>query len=206
MSRSNDTTRRPPSPDAPAAKIRPVRDRKAFEPEVLDPELEAVLEEPGDEVADDAPDSGEDPKTLLLGPDGEEVPEQEGDRFAPTSAGDLAGIDVKKICRSCGKNLKGHRRYKDSRGYICVACDRDDKARRVPCAECGKPTLPESLRPFGPVSICVRCYADHEADPKLRARRRVSTRHFDLYERRNVLMVAGVALVLLLLILYGMMT
>src|SRR4051812_28884030 len=47
-----------------------------------------------------------------------------------------------KICRSCGKDLKGHRRLKDSRGYICVKCAEAENAANddptlIPCPECG---------------------------------------------------------------------
>ena len=134
--------------------------------------------------------------------DGDDDILPETERLAPESPADLAVDDVrKKECRVCGRDLRGHRRYKDDRGYLCASCEKDDRARRIPCAECGKPTLAESLRPWGPISICARCFADHEADPKSRVKKKISTKGFDAAEKQKVLVIAGVAGVLLLLIL-----
>src|SRR5690606_12857507 len=43
--------------------------------------------------------------------------EKEPERWAPKKISDVA-VDIEKVCRVGGKNLKGHRRYKDERGYI----------------------------------------------------------------------------------------
>ena len=131
--------------------------------------------------------------------DDEVLPETE--RFAPESAEDLS-IDAgkAKVCRNCGRDLRGHRRYKDDRGYLCATCEKEDRLRRIACAECGKPTLPENLRPWGPISICARCLVDHENDPKSRVRRQISNKGFEMAERQNLLVVAGIALVLGLIV------
>jgi hypothetical protein len=116
---------------------------------------------------------------------------KETERWAPKTIRDTV-VDVEKVCRVCGKNLKGHRRYKDEKGYICVSCDRDERLRRIPCAECGKPVPPEALRPWGPISICTRCWADHESDPKMRIKRKVSSRPWEEMERKTVLITSAV--------------
>lgn len=128
--------------------------------------------------------------------------QRETERWAPRTARD-AVIDtgIEKVCRICDKDLRGHRRYKDDKGYICPDCDRDERARRIPCAECGKPVTPEALRPWGPIAICTRCWADHESDPKLRIKRKVSSRPWEELERKSVLAMAAVALGVLLLLL-----
>src|SRR5690606_36455718 len=144
---------------------------------------EAAEESPRQARRSQRSDARDDPGTDLESPDAEDeeaTPEEvaeharkfekETERWAPKKISDVA-VDIEKVCRVCGKNLKGHRRYKDERGYICPQCDRDERARRIPCAECGKPVPPESLRPWGPISICTRCWADHQNDPKLRVRR-----------------------------------
>lgn len=120
--------------------------------------------------------------------------QRETERWAPKTARD-AVIDtgIQKVCRVCLKDLRGHRRYKDDQGYICPDCDRDERARRIPCAECGKPVRPESLRPWGPISICVRCWADHESDPKMRIKRKVSSRPWEELEKKTVLVIAAIA-------------
>lgn len=128
--------------------------------------------------------------------------QRETERWAPKTVLDtVADPGIEKICRVCGKNLKGHRRYKDERGYICVSCDRDERARRIPCAECGKPVPPEALRPWGPIAICARCWADHESDPKLRIKRKVSSRPWEELEKKTVLAIAAVVGVVLLILL-----
>jgi hypothetical protein len=125
---------------------------------------------------------------------------QETERWAPRTIKDTV-IEIEKICRVCGMNLKGHRRYKDEKGYICRDCDRDERLRRIPCAECGKPVPPEALRPWGPISICTRCWADHESDPKLRIKRKVSSRPWEELEKKTVLAITAL-MVLAIFVLF----
>ena len=117
--------------------------------------------------------------------------------------GDPAGLDapVEKRCRTCGENVAGRKRFKDDQGYLCEQCEDLDRARRIECAECGKKTAPENLRPWGPISICSKCLADREADPKKRRVKQVSTRKFEAYEKQVTIGVAGVLGVLGLLML-----
>ena len=130
----------------------------------------------------------------------EEV-QRETERWAPKEISDtVVDKSMKKVCRACGKDLRGHRRYKDNRGYICPDCDRLERARRIPCAECGKPVPPESLKPWGPISICTRCWADHESDPKMRLRRKVSSRPWEEMEKKTVLIVTAIAVVVLVIL------
>ena len=110
-----------------------------------------------------------------------------------------------KPCVSCGKDLRGHRRYKTPRGYLCHACEKLDRTRRLPCAECGKPTLPENLRPWGTVSICPACHADHEADPTKRRLKKVSTRRFEAEDVQKTIVIAIVVVALLLVVGFVMM-
>lgn len=110
-----------------------------------------------------------------------------------------------KTCRMCGVDLVGHRRYKDARGYLCKDCNQLDTIRRIPCAECGKPTLPEGLRPWGTASLCARCFAEKEADPTARRLKRVSTRKYEHYEKQGVIVVAAVLGFLAFLILLNKM-
>ena len=131
----------------------------------------------------------------------EEV-QRETERWAPKEISDsVIDRSIKKVCRVCGKDLRGHRRYKDDRGYICPDCDRLERARRIPCAECGKHVPPESLKPWGPISICTRCWADHESDPKMRLRRKVSSRPWEEMEKKTVLIIAAAVVAVLILLL-----
>ncbi|MEL7239944.1 MAG: hypothetical protein AAGK78_13895 [Planctomycetota bacterium] len=113
-----------------------------------------------------------------------------------------AETDNKKICRLCGKDLRGHKRYKDKDGYLCKDCNKEDLAQRIPCAECGAPTLPHALHPWGPISICSACKNDHENDPNKKFRRKVSTKKHETHELKKVIVigaiVAGLGAVVLL--------
>ncbi len=106
-----------------------------------------------------------------------------------------------KVCKQCGTSLDGHRRYRDGDGYLCKDCHRLDKKRRVPCAECGKPTVPENLKPWGPTSICQKCFVDHERDPKARVNRKVSTRHFEKEDKRRAIILSAVMVGMVLFVL-----
>ena len=106
-----------------------------------------------------------------------------------------------KVCGQCGADLKGKKRYRDGDGYLCVDCHKLDKNRRVPCAECQKPTLPENLQPLGPVSSCRKCFMDHQRDPKTRVNRKVSTRHFDKHQKKQLIILVSILGAILLFIL-----
>jgi hypothetical protein len=105
-----------------------------------------------------------------------------------------------KVCRLCKTDLAGKKRYRDAAGYLCARCEKIDRKRRVPCAECGKPTLPENLRPWGPISICPGCFTDHDADPKKRRVKQVSLRKHDEFDVQRAV-ITGVIVVAFLLII-----
>ena len=134
-------------------------------------------------------------------------PETRAPRSLKDLATDLDHDEEKsndKVCRECGKDLRGHRRFKDQHGYLCKDCDEDDKLRRIPCAECGTPTLPHALHPWGNISICTSCKVDHENDPQKKFRRRVSTEKHERHEKRLVFIIAGVIAAILLIVLVSM--
>jgi hypothetical protein len=111
-----------------------------------------------------------------------------------------------KTCKSCGAVVSGQKRYRDGDGYLCEDCHKIDKHRRLPCAECGKPTLPENLNRWGTVSICRKCFMDHEQDPKSRVNRAVSDRHFNKEEKRRAIILGSVVLgILVILTLWNLL-
>ena len=126
---------------------------------------------------------------------------------APRSVADLdSGVSTgenEKVCRLCGKDLRGHKRYKDKDGYLCRDCNEEDMAARIDCAECGTPTLPHALHPWGPISICTSCKADHESDPQKKFRRKVSTKTIEHHERNKVLFAAFALIVVAAIIFLG---
>ncbi len=141
---------------------------------------------------------------LSAGDDKDQADNQDDYGYTKASAPDL-NTGPAKNCRMCGVDVRGHKRYKDERGYLCSNCEIIDRARRIDCAECGKPTAPENLRPWGPVSICHRCYIDHETDPKLRGLKQVSTRKFKIVEQQTTIAIALVLVALALLMFFAWM-
>lgn len=113
---------------------------------------------------------------------------------------------TEKICRACGKNLKGHRRIRDGDTYICPVCDQMEREGQMPeglpCAECGRTVKPTALRRYGDISLCPKCYTDHMQDTKRRPRR-IADHTWKFEEKRNIAILAAIAGVLLLIILFS---
>jgi DNA-directed RNA polymerase subunit RPC12/RpoP len=114
----------------------------------------------------------------------------------------------KKVCITCGKDLAGHRRVKDSRGYQCLACAKEEMAAEkegtVRCAECGRRVKPQGLVDYDKIKICKRCFNDHK-ELKKKAVKKIATRHYEIHEKKTLMYLAIAAAVLLCLALYGYM-
>ena len=97
--------------------------------------------------------------------------------FTPTvTTEEIAEPVVQKLCRVCGKDLAGHRRLKDSTGYICLDCDNKERGvyseandGLVSCAECGKRLKPAGLVNYSGTMICRTCFNDHKEMSKFQA-------------------------------------
>ena len=115
--------------------------------------------------------------------------------------------ETKKLCIVCGKDVAGHRRVKDSRGYMCYQCARDEmdaeKEGTVRCAECGRRVKPAGLVEYGGIKICKKCFNDHK-ETKRRAVKKVATRHYELHEKKTLMALAVVAGILGLFVLYSL--
>jgi len=127
-----------------------------------------------------------------------------GDSAGGTSA-ESTGAPA-KLCRVCGKNLAGHRRLKDSLGYICRECakseqDPDDATRR-PCPECERMIKPAGFVPYNGKHICRKCFADHmELDKYKKAA--PSAAIFVKQEKKNLGRLLLFAAILGVLMLYS---
>lgn len=70
----------------------------------------------------------------------------------------------RKVCCVCGKDLAGHRRFKDSTGYYCKDCHKADKAANTPderrCDGCGRKILIAKLIPWADEHICSTCHKE----------------------------------------------
>ena len=116
---------------------------------------------------------------------------------------DSATASAPKVCRSCGSSVAGQKRFKDARGYLCAECEKLDRVVRLPCAACGKPTLPENLRPWGTETVCPACFAEREADPSARRLKKISTRKHEAAHLQSTIVVAVVLIALLLVVALG---
>jgi hypothetical protein len=122
----------------------------------------------------------------------------------PQQGNDTADL-VEKLCIVCGKNVAGHRRIKDSRGYLCYQCARDEmreeRAGTVPCAECGRRVKEAGLVEYSGLKICRKCFQDHK-ETQRKVVKRVSTHHFDLHEKQGLLIVLAIFIILGLIVLW----
>ncbi|MDB5328423.1 MAG: hypothetical protein JWM57_3992 [Phycisphaerales bacterium] len=115
-----------------------------------------------------------------------------------------------KICRSCGKDLKGHRRLKDSRGYICVKCAEAENAASddptlIPCPECGRKLRSEGITTYNGSVMCKRCAAEMKELKKYKAPPPGAAIHAEAQKQSVVRLVVfgGVLLVIIALAYFG---
>ena len=117
----------------------------------------------------------------------------------PTPAGAREVATVEKLCLVCGKDVTGHRRIKDSRGYMCYECAKEEKRSEregtVPCAECGRRVKPGGIIDYHGLKICRKCFEDHKETSK-RAIKKIETKHFDVQEKKNIYVLTAVLVVL----------
>lgn len=111
-----------------------------------------------------------------------------------------------KLCIVCGKNVSGHRRVKDSRGYLCYDCAKKEihaeKDGTVRCAECSRRIRPDGLVDYNGMKICKKCFSDHKEVERFK--KKVATHQYDAVEKRSVKIYA-IIFGILALILIGQM-
>jgi hypothetical protein len=117
-----------------------------------------------------------------------------------------AGPSQPKLCVLCGKDVAGHRRVKDSRGYVCYDCAKDEQRRerggRVRCRSCGRLTKSDALvKSESGTKICVQCQADEVKARKQELRKLgIATAH-KKFERGRLFLLLGIAALLFVIIL-----
>lgn len=123
---------------------------------------------------------------------------------APAAGHDPSDFQ-EKLCIVCGKNVAGHRRVKDSRGYLCYDCAkaeiRQEKAGTIPCAECGRRVKEGGLVNYGGIRICRKCHEDHK-EAKRKAVKKVATHHFDAHEKKGLIVLLVIFVILGLIVLW----
>jgi hypothetical protein len=116
-----------------------------------------------------------------------------------------------KVCCQCGKDLTGHRRLRDSRGYWCYACHKLDKEANKPkgvaCAGCGRIVPEAALGDYEGQQMCGPCRAERKdlAEEQRRLSPVKTTAHDDMAKKRLLWMFAviGVLLIIILLRTFG---
>ncbi|HEY1628300.1 MAG TPA: hypothetical protein VGF52_00490 [Tepidisphaeraceae bacterium] len=110
-----------------------------------------------------------------------------------------------KVCIVCGKNLSGHRRVKDSRGYMCYNCAKaeieQEQAGTIPCAECGRRVKEKALITYLGIKICRRCYDDHKESKKVLVKK-IATKQYEMQEKRTLIILGVIVAILGLIVLF----
>jgi DNA-directed RNA polymerase subunit RPC12/RpoP len=103
-----------------------------------------------------------------------------------------------KFCALCGKNVAGHRRFKDSRGYICLECGRKEEhdkiAGTIKCPDCKRRLKPGGFIKHDDRLICKSCF-EHIKQEQRRSGK-VSLVHHEEHERQRLYVLLGVFLVI----------
>jgi NMD protein affecting ribosome stability and mRNA decay len=112
----------------------------------------------------------------------------------------------KKKCCQCGKDLRGHRRFKDSVGYWCKDCHRVDKARNtVPegrCPDCGRMRPLDKLYQTDDGSqVCSECLKERKKQAEKYAVKYEADKVEKWQERSKTLILLGVLGLLAVIVL-----
>jgi hypothetical protein len=116
---------------------------------------------------------------------------------------------VEKLCVGCGKNVAGHRRVKDSRGYFCLDCARKESLAKKPqgakCPKCGRIVKEESMGALDGERMCQRCLREARelARPGSKRFRKIDEKHFEKASKTQLYVLVAIALVLGVLMLMG---
>jgi hypothetical protein len=121
---------------------------------------------------------------------------------SPGAAPSSAGAAVEKICCSCGKNVVGQKRFKDTEGrYWCYDCGVEDHISKHPedgiaCADCGAKFAPSKLHDFEDDVYCDACFKKKQ-QAKKREEHRIAAAAEEAREQaiKRKMMLIGAAVV-----------
>jgi hypothetical protein len=117
-------------------------------------------------------------------------------------------VSVAKYCCQCGKDVTGHKRFRDSLGYWCYECHKaDQSARRIQgerCADCGRIVPPAALSEYAGLRICQSCRTERKHLGK-NSRRfdKVHESAYQAQDRKHLLIWVGLVALLLFIIILG---
>jgi DNA-directed RNA polymerase subunit RPC12/RpoP len=125
----------------------------------------------------------------------------------PASTQVMESPTRQKVCCMCGKDLKGKKRLKDSLGYWCPECHKEDQDKKnnkgVKCPRCKRIVPNEAaLTNVDGKRVCSRCVRENRQlrEPGNKKYRAVSDKVYREHEKRNLLILLGVLIVLGILI------
>ena len=106
---------------------------------------------------------------------------------------------VTKVCCKCGADVRGRKRYKDSRGYLCAECNEKEiiaeREGTALCAECGRRVRVTALNDFRGSMMCKLCQIEIRDADKKRIKV-VSSKNFASEDKRTLKIAIGVLAVL----------
>jgi DNA-directed RNA polymerase subunit RPC12/RpoP len=126
-----------------------------------------------------------------------------------TGATESPAQAVEKLCISCGKNVAGHRRVKDSRGYMCLNCAKAEEARNkvqgAECPKCHRIVKEDSIATLDGDRLCQRCLREARElrKPGSKRFRKIDGQHFEQAGKKQVITLAIIAGVLVVFMLIG---
>jgi DNA-directed RNA polymerase subunit RPC12/RpoP len=136
------------------------------------------------------------------------------DDASPSAApGDASSVQPKpqKICILCGKDVSGHRRLKDSRGYRCLECAKKEelanKVQGVRCPRCGRTVKEETIAELNGERMCQRCLREQRelTRPGSKRFRKIDDQHFERSHKKQVIVLSVIALVLAFFIVLSLL-
>lgn len=104
-------------------------------------------------------------------------------------------------------DVSGRKRVKDGLGYYCYDCYQAEERRlhqgRVRCRACGRLTKPEVLTEYEGIRMCPQCLAERQELQKQQIQRIGMATTQKRYEKRQIIALCVVLVVLLMLIVLG---
>jgi DNA-directed RNA polymerase subunit RPC12/RpoP len=149
--------------------------------------------EPGVDALAESPDSNETKSDTVS--------------IATPSMPDAAAVEAIKPCAVCGRELAGHRRYKDSRGYVCPQCmkqeEGDKVAGKVSCPRCKRKVREAGIVTFNGRKMCRSCQLSLQESKKVLVHK-VASKNYDSQEKRTVFILLGVVGVLVIFMILSL--
>lgn len=114
---------------------------------------------------------------------------------------DAAADPNSKRCCQCGKDLRGHRRFKDSVGYWCKDCHRLDKARNKQpegrCPDCGRMRpLDKLFQASDGTQVCSNCLKERQKELEKYAVKEAAEAEEKWQQRKPLYIMLGILILL----------